>query len=403
MKKTVLYIGNFSFPLGNAAGKRVYANGKILKELDYDVIFIGMSKDITDSESLMSTKRAYEGFYYYNFPYPKKLIDWVNYNNIFIDLANFLTDTNIIDDLALVIYYGSPALSFFNTKLIKFCRKNNIKVVADCVDWLTTKTNNFLFDVVKTLDNRYQKAYANKKADGVISISSYLAKYYRKSGCNIVIIPPLSPVDYKIQKEPLENRPYKTIIYAGLPFRRGQKVTDCNTLKDRVDKTIILLCSAKKEGCKFIFNIYGFTKEEYLFAIPTQKSYIDELGDSIIFHGLLSNQEVIKNIINSDFTILIRDVNRSTTAGFPTKVSESISCGTPVITTKTSDLQNYIVEGENGYFIDINNKTLSVKTLQKILKLDDNEVNIMKKKCVNSKLFSYINYSRIFQEFLEKI
>lgn len=32
MKKTVLYIGNFSFPLGNAAGKRVYANGKMLKE-----------------------------------------------------------------------------------------------------------------------------------------------------------------------------------------------------------------------------------------------------------------------------------------------------------------------------------------------------------------------------------
>ncbi len=37
--KNVLYIGNFSFPFGNAAGKRVYANGKILKELGYDVNF----------------------------------------------------------------------------------------------------------------------------------------------------------------------------------------------------------------------------------------------------------------------------------------------------------------------------------------------------------------------------
>jgi hypothetical protein len=35
--KTILYIGNFSFPFGNAADKRVYANGKIFKELGYKV------------------------------------------------------------------------------------------------------------------------------------------------------------------------------------------------------------------------------------------------------------------------------------------------------------------------------------------------------------------------------
>ena len=30
--KKIIYIGNFSFPLGNAAGKRVYGNGKLFNE-----------------------------------------------------------------------------------------------------------------------------------------------------------------------------------------------------------------------------------------------------------------------------------------------------------------------------------------------------------------------------------
>ena len=51
-KKTVLYIGNFSFPLGITAGKRVYTNGKILKELGYEVNFIGMDKEVSHLELL---------------------------------------------------------------------------------------------------------------------------------------------------------------------------------------------------------------------------------------------------------------------------------------------------------------------------------------------------------------
>jgi glycosyltransferase involved in cell wall biosynthesis len=403
MKNTVLYIGNFSFPLGNAAGKRVYANGKILKELGYEVNFIGMSKEISNLQTLEVTKNEHEGFVYYNLPYPNKSIDWVNYKNIFTDLVKFLTDTKIIDDLALVIYYGSPTLSVFNTKLIKFCRKHDIKVVADCVDWLTIRTNNPLFDIIKWADNTYQKAYANKKADGIIAISSYLDDYYRKFGCKTVIVPPLSPVNYKIPDVTLINGNKKTITYAGLPFRIGQQLIDCKTLKDRIDKTIILLHYAMKDGCNFVFNIYGFTKEEYLQAIPEQKVYVDELKENIVFHGLKLNSEVVESIINTDFTILIRDINRDTTAGFPTKVSESISCGTPVITTKTSDLENYIIEGENGFFIDIEDEKNSVRLLEKILKLDKEEIKKMKRNCIESKAFHYENYAKKLDEFLIKV
>ena len=390
MKKTVLYIGNFSFPLGNAAGKRVYANGKILKELGYEVIFIGMDKEVNRLEPLKNTRKEYDGFIYYNFSYPQSNLDWVKYKKTFKVLTSFLVDKNIVDDLALVIYYGSPRLSLFNTMLINYCNSRNIKVVTDCVDWLTTKTNNFIFDAVKWADNTYQKAYANKKADGVIAISSYLANYYNDHNCLTVVIPPLSPDEYMLTDVKRTQNDKKVITYAGLPFRKGQQVKDCNMLKDRIDKTIMLFHQAKKDGCKFVFNIYGFTKEEYLQAIPQQKIYVDELGASIVFHGLKPNEEVVDSVINSDFTILIRDVNRNTTAGFPTKVSESISCGTPVITTRTSDLEFYIKKGQNGFYLEFNE--ICIDQLVKILSMGKEEMEKMKRFCITENPFLYSNY-----------
>ena len=55
--KIALYIGNFCFPDCNAAGKRVYANGKILKELGYKVVFVGVNKSIESISSLKKQKK----------------------------------------------------------------------------------------------------------------------------------------------------------------------------------------------------------------------------------------------------------------------------------------------------------------------------------------------------------
>ncbi len=386
MKKSILYIGNFSFPLGNAAGKRVYSNGKILKELGYEVIFMGMSRDVNRTLSLKMTELEYDGFRYYNLPYPQKNIEWINYKKIFKCVSEFLESEKIIDKLEMVIYYGSPSLSLFNTKLIKFCKEKEIKVISDCVDWLTVKTNNPIFNLVKWSDNIYQKAYANKKVDGVIAISRYLENYYKRSGVKTIVVPPLSPIKYELYQKKSQNDK-KVISYAGLPFRKGQQVTELNTLKDRIDKTIVLLHSAKEKGVEFIFNIYGFTKDEYLYAIPSHKNYIDELDENIRFHGITPNDEVVDSIRKSDFTILIRDVNRDTTAGFPTKVSESISCGTPVITTKTSDLEEYIIEGKNGYFI--NESEYGIEMLSNILSAKNEEINIQKQYCIEHNPFYF--------------
>lgn len=44
MINTIYYVGNFKFPNGNAAGKRVYANSLLFQSLGYKVIVVGYKK-----------------------------------------------------------------------------------------------------------------------------------------------------------------------------------------------------------------------------------------------------------------------------------------------------------------------------------------------------------------------
>jgi len=402
-KRTILYVGNFSFPYGNAAGKRVYANGRLLRELGYDVIYIGTDKGAGGPQHLMSTGKEFDGFAYYNFPYPNGNMDWLKFTSLFRGLLGFLSAKNLTESLCLVIYYGSPSLSLFDTKLIRYCRANKIKVVADCTEWAYARTGHPLFDAVRWADTTYQKAYANRRADGVIAISSYLANYYSTHGLLTVTIPPLSAVECPFPEDGRDMKTRPTIAYAGLTFGKSKRIRDCNRLKDRIDKTVELLCAARRHGSEFTFNIYGFTKEEYLQAIPSQIQYVEELGPDIAFHGYRPNEEVTQAVADSDFTILLRDVSRGTTAGFPTKVSESISCGTPVITTRTSDLEQYIVEGKSGYFLDLADELRAMEQLQSILALTANDVRLMKDFCRSANPFYYKKFAEILGEFVNKV
>ena len=113
--------------------------------------------------------------------------------------------------------------------------------------------------------------------------------------------------------------------------------------------------------------------------------------------------EIQREINLSDFTILLREKNRATMAGFPTKVVESISCGTPVITTKTSDLETYIHEGYNGFFVNIENNSQLVEELTNILSQSQDLKRSMKSNCYEGKDFLPDRYISQFKQLLASI
>ena len=176
MKNKVLYIGNFSFPNGNASGTRVLGNGYLLKELGYDVFFIGLDNSVDNNTLLKDTKKSFSDFQYYNLPYPVGIKGWLSYRKRYKEVISLIEG----EDLYAVIIYGSPTISLFGKLIRKWCRKNRIKFISDCVDWLSAGAGGFFYRFVKFIDTTYQKRILNSSADGVITVSSYLSNYYKK-------------------------------------------------------------------------------------------------------------------------------------------------------------------------------------------------------------------------------
>lgn len=386
--KKILYIGNFDRPDKSAAGKRVYGIAKVLESLGYTVFLLGKERSFVEKVQYSTN------IYYYSLPKfslinSKKYIRWI---------SQFIKDKNI--NPCLVMRYGSPALATFDFHLNKWCKRRNIPIIADVVDWLSADTNNLIFNFFKNIDTFFEKAIFNKQSDGIIVISAFLMNYYKKYNDKLLVIPPLVEPNQSVNEFYGESNKEINIAYAGSPFRKGKIVKNVHNIKDRLDLVVEAIYDLRANAVEVYLHIYGLSKEEYLIAFPKHREYIN--NNYIIFYGLCS-MEVVKNAIKRmDYTVLLREKKRSTMAGFPTKVVESMSLGIPVITTKTSDLEEYIEDGKNGFFVDIGDKEQLVNQLTTIMKISSINRQKIKRKCYDNHSFIYSHYKSNIGDFLNK-
>lgn len=385
---TILYVGAFELPDKNAAAHRVLSNAKIFKKLNYEVVFIGIDTGLSYKNKIINTRKEMQGFDCWAFPYPKSLNQWIDY---YSNINAFLEVINNYSNVKAVICYNYMSLSL--RKIKQYCNLMNIKIIADCTEWYSIKNNKMIIKIIKGFDNFLRMRVISKRLDGLIVISSYLEDYYRKCK-NVILIPPL--VDMTEKKWSIAVPKYDNdkirFIYAGNPGKDKDKIS-----------TVVDCLYNLEDSPNYIFNIVGITKEEYIKDYREHKEFVNNFSDNIIFHGQLSHIEIVKLIKISDFMIFIRKNNRMTKAGFPTKFVESMSCGTPVITTRTSDLENYLVEGKNGFFLEIEDKKQTKLDLQKILRMSYDEINLMKTIYIDTKMFHYENYIDKMKIFLNNV
>lgn len=389
MRELIIYTGCFSEPEENAAGKRVLGISLALEDAGYDVIMLGKAQRNHTKRIKYTDHIFFEALPEYG---------RVQYNGYYKHIVSFIEKQE--KNLKCIIRYSSPGLSVFDYKLNRYCRNKGIPIVADVVDWLAGSGPSLLYIIVKNIDTYLEKALFNKMGSGVIAISSYLGEYYKKSNKNVIVIPPL--VSRYTKNINLNNK--RIIVYAGIPFRRGLKVKNERVVKDRLDLAVKACIEIYNEGIKdFIFDIYGVTKKEFIVAYPNFKDNLTSFDSIICFHGKEKMEVVQRKINQADFTILLRENNRSTMAGFSTKVVESLSCGTPVIVTKTSDLSSYINDNYNGFFVDIDNWRELKEKLKEIINLSNNKIIEMKNNCYEQKTFQFNNYSASLSSFIDNL
>lgn len=374
LKGTILYVGGFQLPDKNAAAHRVLNNGKILRDLGYNVVFIDIDKSLDYASDILTTKRNIMGFQCWSLPYPQRPRHWMNHLSS-VDWIRKISP--MYEDIKFVIAYNYPALALH--KLIKYSHSKNIKIISDCTEWYSTQGKNVLFKIIKGSDTFFRMRIVQKKLDGLIVISRYLEEYYSKNK-NVIFVPPLVDKDeIKWELNKITANETKKLVYAGEPGK-----------KDNISLLISILA---EQSIPFELNIIGVTKNEF---IDSQDIIDKNIQENIKFHGRIEHQKVLEYIKQSDFACFFREVNIVSKAGFPTKFVESMSCGTPVITNRTSNLSEYLKDGINGYFIDFDVKGLAQSQMKNILTLDKKIILDMKRYCYETKVFDYRNYKDEF-------
>ncbi len=364
--KKILYIGGFELPDKNAAAQRVMANAKLLREMGFDISFIGISKDIKNAP------RVVNGFASNPVQYPTNTKEWKH------QIFTFVERKKIFEQHPdYVVLYNFPAVA--SLRILRACHKHGIKVIHDLTEW--ESSNGWSpSDIVRKIDINLRMYYCVKKMDGVIAISRYLYDYYKEDTHAILVPPTVDLRDSKFKRERglISSLNLTKLVYAGSAGHGAEK--------DRLD----FIIKEVNKVHNVQLDIVGQTEEEFRESFGNNI----EINDNINFHGRVSHKEAIRFVCDADFQMLIRQDTLKNRAGFPTKLVESFSCCTPVIATVFSNICDYIIDGENGLLVTEEHPLEDV--INKVVNMPVGEKVKMKEACRSFIGFDYRSYKEEF-------
>lgn len=355
--KSIIYIGTFEFPYGQAASKRVMGNVILLQQLGYEVKVGhgGVIKDDQIQNDIVNVKS-----YGLDELFLRKSGLARLFNFLFRSGDNTINWLKSLDTKPdYVIVYGGYYR--YANKILKYCKKNNIKIIFDIVEW---------YEPAQMIGGRYgffynsfllAFKYVYPKADGIIAISSSLKEVFKKN--TTVIIPPL--VATQINRICIENNEELSLIYAG---NIGNK--------DNLYEIIQVVENLSKNN-KVRLDIFGSSENEL-----KNKYNVKEFGKAIKIHGKVNQEEINSYIAKADFTIFTRPNTHCNRYGFPSKFVESLSLGVPVVTNLTSDIGLYLKDGYNGFVVKDSSKQAIEVCIRKMLKLSLEQKKLMKKNAI---------------------
>lgn len=402
MKKAIIYVGNFFYPDGNAAGKRVYGNVKVIEECGYVPIIFCFKKNQTN----YIERSIIDGVVTHTIPYSdgiKRLNNRKTYNAF----KSIYHEYSAQYEISAVIMYTTMGTFDLNRMIISYCRRKKTKTIYDFCDYFDVIQKDNLFKYfIKSRDLKILKQSVLEQCDGIIAISSFLRDFVKRK-CPKVIIPPLSVARCK-KKKIIEHSDSITISYASYVSDKNRPVAEW---KDRIDLMIDIFHELRinYHHEDFLLKFIGFTETDLIDMLPPDlkeeyRKKITELGKRIVFLGQCENRAAQNEIRNSDYTILLRDSKISTNAGFPTKISESLSLGVPVISNLTSDIGDYVINNINGIIVPgPESIEETIKIIDGIIKEGNKKSQKLRDETINQSPFFYMNYVERMGLFLDKI
>jgi glycosyltransferase involved in cell wall biosynthesis len=239
----------------------------------------------------------------------------------------------------------------------------------------------------------------HRLSDGVITTSRYLTDLYTRQGLLTVELPTLFDAGRFTAPSSRGTKNLKKFIYVGSPFDASKVNRRRTNLKERLDTCVDVFYALHEAGKDFTFDVFGISLEDYLKVFPEHRNKTVHMAGKITFHGRKPNVIVLEQIRNSDFSIFFRDRTRVTLAGFPSKLAESITAGTPVISNTMLSLQCY-AHTPGVYLSDRGEELTAVANL---IDTPGAAIDSMKSQAFESRTFHYENYKNIVSNFLLRV
>lgn len=187
------------------------------------------------------------------------------------------------------------------------------------------------------LRHRFTSWLAGVATDRLIVISSRLARDHVKARRQPLVVPALVDTsEYLPIASTAGDR--VTLLYLGSPAG-----------KDRLGVVLDAIAQLPPPAlARLRFHIAGCDRAQLAANPDVGVGRLERLGDTVVVEGSVPRPQVLKILAAADFTVLVRPSGGYADAGFPTKVSESLAAGCPVLGNLTSDLGEYLVDGQNS-------------------------------------------------------
>lgn len=390
----ILILGAFRFPNGDAAAARVLGVGKALRSEGYKVAYAGWEQSERPEDSDGNGGFSYEGFSYCSqgefrtrqLPPVRRLLGYLFAGSNTLKWLKSIRTENV---RAIITYHGG---SLFLLRLALFCRLRGIKLIADCTEWYDPEGLVGGRFGIAHLDNEFRMRFVNRLIGRLIVISHFLQDYYSARSCQVVRVPPTIDLgDQKWQVTVEKNsRAVLSLVYAGVPGK-----------KDLLSSALYGIRHLKNEGISIVLNLLGPSRADLLSCVEGDERLLDDLEGALVFHGRVEQEMVPRIVAQSDFSILLRPVKRVSSAGFSTKLVESLAAGVPVIANCTGDINQYIKDGREGILLAGTAVEDFLAGVRRALAMSELELNEMKhaaKKCAENS-FSYSQYSILLADF----
>ena len=372
------------YPDIDAGAVRTHMFAKMLMELGYSVQVISMGpstsyRKVVETDGVehmsfrgLSNNKLIKATYYVLFPFRLRA-HLINHEYSVIIHSQ-------LDEISLRI-------------LQKYGIKKKIPVIYDSVEWFSPSQFPRGEKARAYKRNNKYNTTLIKSPSSVIAISKYLEKNFKNKGVKTVRIPVVMDTkSISVKKE--TSADYITLFYAGSPGK-----------KDYLENVINAIDLMKEEAQKRIrFIILGVTADQLVSMCGVKKEVLDRVAPCLEVKGRVPREQVLAAYSTADFSVLIRPTDqRYAMAGFPTKFVESLCCSTPVICNITSDLGDYVVDGNNSIVLESINSEVIAQKLSELIETSIEKLSIMKKQARETAIgeFDYRKYTKSLLSLIE--